>query len=215
MEIEYKGANCVVIRDKNATIVTDPTENVKMKVKELEDPNAVVLATQPSFAPAEDSVKSFIIDMPGEYEHKDVSVRGIPVKAHLASDEAAQDATLYSIYTSGIRIAVVGHTVAPIDDDDLEALGLVDVVIVPVGGNGYTLDARDAAAIVHKMNPAPKLVIPTHYDDGKTEYEVPQEDLAPFAKEMGCEIARQTVIKLKDITKLPESTTVIALTPSK
>ena len=69
MEIEYKGANCVVIRDKNATIVTDPTENVKMKVKELDDADAGVLATQPSFAPAEDSVKSFIIDMPGEYEH--------------------------------------------------------------------------------------------------------------------------------------------------
>ncbi len=213
MEIEYRGANCVVIKNNDAIVVVDPTKNVQCK--ELNDPSAVVLATQPQFAPAEEAVNSFIIDMPGEYEHKDVSVKGIPVKAHLASDETAQDATLYRVYLSGMRIAVIGHTVAPIDDDDLEALGVVDIVIIPVGGNGYTLDARDAAAIIRGINPAPKLVIPTHYADGKTSYEVPQDGLETFAKEMGTEINKQTSIKLKDISKLPENTTVIALTPSK
>lgn len=215
MEIDYRGANCVVIKLKDATIVTDPTSNVSVK-KELDDPSTVVLATQPSFAPAEDSVKSFIIDMPGEYEHKDISVRGIPVKAHLASDENAQDATMYSIHVNGLRIAVIGHTVAPIEDDDLEDLGLIDIAIIPVGGNGYTLDARDAAAIVRKINPAPKIVIPTHYDDGVTKYEVTQDGLAVFEKEWGGNVEKQTALKLKDISKLsPDKTTVVELTVSK
>lgn len=215
MEIDYKGANCVVIKLKNATIVTDPTPNVNVK-KELNDPTAVVLATQTDFAPAEDSVKSFIIDMPGEYEHKDISVRGIPVKAHLASDESAQDATIYSIHADGLRIAVFGHTVAPIEDDDLEELGLIDIAIIPVGGNGYTLDARDAAAIVRKINPAPKIVIPTHYNDGVTKYEVTQDGLADFEKEWGGNVEKQTVLKLKDVSKLPgDKTTVVELTVSK
>ena len=49
MEIDYKGANCVVIKDKNALIIVDPTPNAT--VKDLQNPEAVVLATQPNFAP--------------------------------------------------------------------------------------------------------------------------------------------------------------------
>ena len=138
MEIDYKGANCVVIKDKNALIIVDPTDNAS--VSDLKNPEAVILATQPKFAPGdEDDSPSFIIDMPGEYEHKDVSV--------------------------------------------LEALGTINVVIIPVGGNGYTLDADDAGTIIRQLNP--NIVIPTHFDDGQTKYEVPQDNLEAFEKEMG------------------------------
>ena len=208
MQIEYKGANCVVIRDKNALIIVDPTKNAS--VKDLQNPEAVVLATQPNFAPAEDAVKSFIIDMPGEYEHKDVSVRGIAVPAHLAADEKAKDAVMYRIETMGVSIAVIGHTVAPLDDDDLETLGKIDIVIIPVGGNGYTLDADDAGAIIKQLSPS--VVIPTHYDDGQTKYEVPQDDLVAFEKEMGGDnIERQTIYKMKPGVAFPVATTTYEL----
>ena len=39
MEIDYKGANCVVIKDKNALIIVDPTPNAT--VKDLQNPEAV------------------------------------------------------------------------------------------------------------------------------------------------------------------------------
>ena len=212
MEIDYKGANCVVIKDKNATIIVDPTDNAT--VKDLQNPEAVVLATQPNFAPAEDTVPAFIIDMPGEYEHKDVSVRGIAVRAHLAADETAKDAVMYRLETMGISIAVIGHTVAPLSEDDLEELGQIDIVIIPVGGNGYTLDATDAATIVRQL--APSVVIPTHFDDGQTKYEVPQDGLAPFEKEMGGDnIERQTVYKVKPGANFPAATTTYELSRTK
>ena len=208
MEIDYKGANCVVIKDKNALIIVDPTKNAS--VKDLQNPEAVVLATQPNFAPAEDTVKSFIIDMPGEYEHKDVSVRGIPVRAHLAADEKAKDAVMYRLETMGISIAVIGHTVAPLDDDDLETLGKIDIAIIPVGGNGYTLDAKDAGEIIRQIQPS--VVIPTHFDDGQTKYEVPQESLAAFEKEMGGDnIEKQSVYKIKPGVAFPATMTTYEL----
>ena len=208
MQIEYKGANCVVIRDKNALIIVDPTKNAS--AKDLQNPEAVVLATQPNFAPAEDAAKSFIIDMPGEYEHKDVSVRGIAVPAHLAADEKAKDAVMYRIETMGVSIAVIGHTVAPLDDDDLETLGKIDIVIIPVGGNGYTLDADDAGAIIKQLSPS--VVIPTHYNDGQTKYDVPQDDLVAFEKEMGGDnIERQTIYKMKPGAAFPATTTTYEL----
>ena len=208
MEIDYKGANCVVIKDKNALIIVDPTPNAT--VKDLQNPEAVVLATQPNFAPAEDTVKSFIIDMPGEYEHKDVSVRGIAVRAHLAEDEKAKDAVMYRIETMGIAIAVIGHTVSPLTEDEVEELGKVDIVIIPVGGGGYTLDADDAGAIIRQISPS--VVIPTHFNDGQTKYEVPQEDLTAFEKEMGnANIEKQSVYKIKADATFPAATTTYEL----
>ena len=208
MEIDYKGANCVVIKDKNALIIVDPTKNAS--VKDLQNPEAVVLATQPSFAPAEETAKSFIIDMPGEYEHEAVSVRGIPVRAHLAADEKAKDAVMYRLETMGISIAVIGHTVAPLDDDDLETLGKIDIAIIPVGGNGYTLDAKDAGEIIRQIQPS--VVIPTHFDDGQTKYEVPQESLAAFEKEMGGDnIEKQSVYKIKPGAAFPATMTTYEL----
>lgn len=212
MEIDYKGANCVVIKDKNALIIVDPTDNAT--VADLKNPEAVVLATQSNFAPAEDTEPSFIIDMPGEYEHKDVSVRGIAVPAHLAADEKAKDAVLYKIETMGIRIAVIGHTNAPLTDDVLEELGQINIVIIPVGGNGYTLDADDAGTIIRQLNPS--IVIPTHFDDGQTKYEVPQDGLAAFEKEMGnANIEKQSVFKMKPGANFPAATTTYELSRTK
>lgn len=212
MEIDYRGANCVVIKDKNALIVVDPTANAQ--AKEAQNPEAVILATQPAFAPAEGEAQGFVIDMPGEYEHRDVSVRGIAVPAHLAEDEHAQDAVMYRIETMGVAIAIIGHTVAPLTDDDLEMLGQIDIAVVPVGGGGYTLDAQDAATIVRQISPG--VVIPTHYDDGQTKYEVPQESLAALEKEMGnSNIEKQTVYKLKTGASLPANMTTYELSRTK
>lgn len=202
MEIGYKGANCVVIKDKKVLIVVDPTSNVS--VKDAENPDAVILATQERFAKSEDSAKNFVIDMPGEYEHKNVSVRGIPM--HIHTDKDGVRGTAYRMETDDVRIAIIGHIDAPLSDDDLENLGVVDVLVIPVGGNGYTLDAKDAATIVRQISP--KVVIPTHFADDKIKYEVPQDSVDVFIKELGAAHERQNVYKVKN---LPQITTVVEL----
>jgi len=202
MEIEYRGANCVVIKDRKILIVVDPTSNVS--VKEAKNPDAVILATHEDFAPSESEAKNFVIDMPGEYEHKDVSVRGLPTHFHI--DEGGKNATMYRVEADGVSLAIIGHADAPLSDDDLENLGMIDIVIIPVGGGGYTLDARDAATIVRQL--APKVVIPTHFADAHVKYEVPQEPIDDFVKEMGGAHEKMTTFKVKN---LPEVMTVVEL----
>lgn len=202
MEIEYKGANCVVIKDKNAVIVVDPTPNTF--AKDADKPDAVILATQEKFAKSEREAKNFVIDMPGEYEHKDVSVRGLPV--HIHTDKDGKRGAMYSIETKDVRIAIIGHTDAPLSDDDLENLGVIDIVIIPVGGGGYTLDGHDAATIVRQISP--KVVIPTHFADPKIRYDVAQEPIDIFLKEMGGVHEKQNVFKIKN---MPALTTVFEL----
>jgi L-ascorbate metabolism protein UlaG (beta-lactamase superfamily) len=204
VEIEYRGANCVVIKDKKVLFVVDPTADAS--AKETKNPDAVILATTTDFAPNKRETQNFIIDMPGEYERNDVSVQGIPMQAHTGADEQAKNSTAYAIETDNTRIAVIGHTIAPLSDDDLETLGVIDIVIIPVGGGGYTLDARDAATIVRQISP--KVVIPTHYADTHVKYEVPQESVDLFVKEMAAAHEQMSIFKAKG---LPEVLTVVEL----
>lgn len=199
MDIEYKGANCVVIKTKKATIIVDPADS--MAIKEAAQKDAVILATQEEFVPKKTA--AFVIDMPGEYEINDISLRGIAAKKHIDPD--GKNTTMYRVESDGTRIAVVGHTDAPISDDDLESIGVVDIAIVPVGGGGYTLDARDAATIARQLSP--KVVIPTHFADKAIKYEVPQDDVDQFIKEMGGAHEKVSSLKIKN-GSLPETLTV-------
>ncbi|MCL2174107.1 MBL fold metallo-hydrolase [Candidatus Saccharibacteria bacterium] len=204
MEIEYRGANCVVIKNKKILIIVDPTEGVP--AQEIRDPDSVILATHANFIPSQRDTQSFVIEMPGEYEYNDVSVHGIPVRAHIDANEQAKNATMYSVEADDMRIAVIGHTAAPLDDEDVESLGTIDIVIIPVGGGGYTLDARDAAIIVRQLSP--KIVIPTHYADPHIKYEVPQEPIENFIKELASAHEKETTLKIKT---LPDVLTIYEL----
>jgi len=202
VDIEYRGANCVVIKSKKGNIVVDPTQNVG-KVKETSDKETITLATQDGFAPSD---ASFVVNMPGEYEHNDISIAGIPMQRQI--DPEGKSAVAYSILMDDVRIAVVGHISAPIADEDLESLGIIDVAIVPVGGGGYTLDARDAVAVVRQLDP--KIVVPVHYSDDGVKYEVPQEKLELFVKELGAPTEKCDKLSIKN-AQLPGALTVYEL----
>lgn len=204
MDIQYKGANCVVIDTKKVTIVTDPHLS-QVGLKDITPKDAIVVATQVEFATASDNV---IIDQPGEYEVKDVSITGVAAKRLIDHDDSRQ-AAVYRVVMGDVAFAVIGHVAAPLTEEQLEALGVVDVAIIPVGGSGYTLDAHQATEVVRQLDP--KVVIPTHYADKDTKYEVPQMELEPFVKELGAEHETMPAWKIKNGI-LPEVLTVIELT---
>lgn len=189
MEIQYYGANCVRIATKKAAVVVD--DNLEaLGAKSVTKDGDIALHT---FAmPTVDKAK-MTIDTPGEFEVSGVSVKGIAARAHM--DEPKQkNATIYKITVSDIRVVVTGHVFADLNDEQLEALGTVDVLLVPVGNAGYTLDAIGASKLIRKIEP--KMVIPTHYADKGLNYEVPQQSLEEAVKELPFE-AKEPVEKLK------------------
>jgi L-ascorbate metabolism protein UlaG (beta-lactamase superfamily) len=153
---------------------------------------------------SEDSV---VVDRPGEYEVRDISIVGSAAERILDHDKSL-NATIYRVVVGDVRFAVVGHVAAPLTDEQLETLGIIDVVIVPVGGSGYTLDAHQAVSVIRQIDP--KVVIPTHYADKATQYEVPQMELEPFLKELGAP-QHEKVAKWKLKGPLPELLTVVEL----
>lgn len=186
MEIQYYGANCVRVSTKKANIVVDDTE---AKVAKNGD---IALYTGSGHQKPKADVK-IAIEQPGEYEVSDTSIQGVAARAHMDEPDT-RAATMFKIIGEDIRLVVVGHVYPELSDEQLEALGTVDILIIPVGGHGYTLDAVGALKLIKKIEP--KIIIPTHYADKSVKYEVPQAELADALKELSME-PKETVPKLK------------------
>ncbi len=205
MEIEFKGANCVVITTKKATVVVDGKLSA-VGLKDVMPKGSIALATQPDFMLQPD--EGLMIDRPGEYEVSDVSIKGVSTMRMIDHDDVARG-TLYRVRAGGVTFAIVGHSATPLSEEQLEAIGVVDVAIVPVGGNGYTADAHQAVGLVRQLDP--KVVIPTHYEDKAIKYEVPQMTLEAFTKELSAP-AQETLSKWKVKNgALPEVVTLMQL----
>lgn len=190
-DIEYKGANTVIISTKGAKIVADPKLSL-VGMKDIQVKDAVEIATEERYIINNDEAK-LIIDSPGEFGVADVNIKGIATQRHLDAESEGNNSTIYRISIGDSRIGLIGNIYEKLSDEQLEELGVIDVLIIPVGGAGYTLDATGAANLVRKINP--KVVIPVHYADKDLRYEVPQDSLEAFVKEMG--VKPETVQKYK------------------
>lgn len=203
MDFQYFGANCVRITGKKASIIIDDNL-VRNGLKSATQKDDIAFFTELGH---EETTGRFTIDSPGEYEISEVSVRGIAAQRH--TDTEGNAVTMFSIQTGELNIGVVGHIAGKLSDEQLEKLGIVDVLIVPVGGMGYTLDAVAAVKLVKDIEP--KVVIPTHYADSKVTHEVPQAELSVFLNEIGAnDVQPVPVLKLKK-SDLADKTTVVVL----
>lgn len=96
----------------------------------------------------------------GRYEGAGIKV--YPVASFHDTERGAKRGpnTIFVIEIDGIRIAHMGDIGHDLSRQQLDELGKVDVLLVPVGGT-YTVDAAGAARIVEAISP--KVVIPMHY----------------------------------------------------
>jgi len=209
-DIEYKGGNSLIITTKKATVVTDPKASVN-GLKDIKLKEVVEIATEARFAIENDDAK-LQIEGPGEYGFGDFDVVGIAAQRHLDSDKDPRQATIYRLEIGDVRVALLGNIYEKLSEEQLESLGVIDILILPVGGNGYTLDATGAASLVRAIDP--KVVIPIHYADNGVKYEVPQDTLDTFTKELGAPVEETTKYKLKQSAALPTALTVVVVSRS-
>lgn len=207
MEFQFHGGNCVTIQTKDVRLVLD--DNLpSLGLKSIVKPDDVAL-----FSSLTENVPEarLVISDPGEYEVSGVSIFGVAARAHM-DDPGKESAVIYKIQYGDIRIASVGHIHPDITEEELEELGAIDILIIPVGGNGYTLDGIGALSVIKQIEP--KIVIPTHYEDPKVAYPVPQQPLGEALKGLAME-PRETLSKIKPKpADLSETLQLIVLTRS-
>jgi len=106
---------------------------------------------------------------------KDVSVRAVPVYHDDKRGAVRGLNTVFIFEVGGLRIAHLGDLGNTLTDDQLAAIGLVDVLLIPVGGK-FTIDGREATRVVEQLRPR-VMVVPMHY---KTDA-VTIKELEPLA----------------------------------
>ena len=135
--------------------------------------------------------EAFIIDGPGEYEKQGISVRGVASFHDKSGGKERGPNTIYVIKAEDITICHMGDFgQEKFEDHQLEEIGDVDILMVPVGGV-YTIDYKEAVSAISQIEP--KIIIPMHYKikDLKVDIAGPEK----FLKEIG--LTPEKVDKLK------------------
>jgi L-ascorbate metabolism protein UlaG (beta-lactamase superfamily) len=206
MDLTFLGAGCVKLSGKTLTVICDPY-STEAGLPAIGGKAELITKSSPENLGDVNGV-GMIFDSPGEYEIKGVTVIGVPAQLHL--DEGGERGTVFSFQMDGVGIVVLGNVFGKLPEKQVERLGRIDVLVVPVGNHGLTLDAAGAAELVSQLEPS--YVVPVHFDDGVTTYPVPQDDVSHFLKEMGATISDEPITKLKVNSKeLPPETLIVVL----
>lgn len=201
MDVQFHGGNCLVFSNKSSRIVID--YDPKVITKNVLKPEDVSLYTTLGM---KDDVSRLVFNSPGEYEIGDISIIGIEARSHI--DENT-NVTMYRLSTPDVSMLVTGHIFEDLNEYQLEKIGSIDVLFIPVGNNGYTIDPLGALKVIKDIEP--KIVIPTHYAQSGLHYPVEQIALDKVISEMAMEPS-QTVNKLKvKRSDLAETTQLVVL----
>jgi L-ascorbate metabolism protein UlaG (beta-lactamase superfamily) len=113
----------------------------------------------------------------GTFTVKNITIHGVPSYHDKEQGENRGANTIYCFVVDGVKICHLGdlgHTLNPTLIKQIQQTGLVDVLLIPVGGV-FTIDADDASKVVEQLKP--KIVIPMHYKTDKVEFPLKPVDL--------------------------------------
>ena len=212
VEITWLGHSCFRLRDRAATVVTDPYGKdlglnlVRVRadivtVSHEADDHNYVKGVKGDFQ---------VLSGPGEYEVSSVFVTGLELRGdRKAKKDAAATPrnTVFLFEFDDLTICHLGDlNIVPTQAQVEEALGEVDVLLIPVGG-GETLNASQAAEVVSLLEP--HIVIPMHYHVPDSTLKL--DSVTKFLKEMGLDkVAPQEGLKVSR-GGLPDETQVMVL----
>lgn len=184
MTITWFGQSCFRIECKEGSILIDPFDkSIGLKPPKIKDDLVLVTHPHHDHNNLEGAEKdTFVITNPGEYEIKGIHVQGITSFHDKAQGADRGLNTIYRIKAEDIVLCHLGDFgEGKLSDEQVEAIGDVDVLIVPVGGS-VTIDAKEAVEVISQVEP--KIVIPMHYDvSGLTIKDI--EGPEKFIKELG------------------------------
>lgn len=150
-----------------------------------------------------------LVDGAGTFDFEGVRVISKPTY-HDESGGSERGKNLMSVVElDGMRVAHLGDLGHTLETEDLEALGTVDVLLIPVGGH-FTINAATAAGLVGEMDP--RIVIPMHFKTDKVDFPIaPVDEFTGLMEEVEVMGSSEFDLEKKD---LPEATKVVVLEPA-
>lgn len=210
MDIVWYGHSCFRIMERGmASIVMDPFDSDVIGLEPLKLKADIVTVSHDmpghNFVSGVKST-SHTIASPGEYEIGGVFITGVRTDRGNAKNGKN---LLFHFDLDGVKVAHFGDLTQLPTQAEIEALGDVNVALVPVGG-GNSLNAAKAAELIAMIEP--NIVIPMHYE--LPGLLVKLDPLTKFMKEMGiAEFQSESSLKVTK-SSLSEETKVIVMNVS-
>ena len=203
------GHACFRIKGTQATVITDPFPPDLGYSLGKQTANIITISHQhPSHSYVQGVAgEPRILQGPGEYEIAGILIIGIATFHDTQRGQTRGKNTAYIMEIDGVSVCHLGDLGHVLTSEQVEEIGDVDVLLLPVGGVS-TVNAAMAAEVIRQLEP--KAVIPMHYRTPALKRELDPVEM--FLKEMGIERTeprpRLTVSK----SNLPLSTQVFLLT---
>jgi L-ascorbate metabolism protein UlaG (beta-lactamase superfamily) len=210
MEITWFGKSCFRMTERGvAAIITDPYETAPELALPRKDADVVTSSID---LPEHNNLRGVKAGFkpltgPGEYEIGGVFITGIDIRHDRRKQTDARPRnTVFLFDFDGVTVCHLGALNHVPNQAQVEALGAVGVLLVPVGG-GDALNASQAAEVVSLLEP--NLVVPMTYRLKSSQAKL--DPVSKFLKEMGlAELAAQDSLKITR-SSLPEETQVVVL----
>jgi len=199
MLITYLGVASFRLKTSTATIVCDPYSFSTGLHFPKVTADIVTISSDKEDHNNKEGIKNpdcFFIEGPGEYEIKEVMVRGFKPK-----NEQEGSGVVYLFEAEDLTVCHLGVLNAELTEKELKELENVDVLFVPIGGVG-TINSEQAVKLVKTIDPG--IVIPMYYrQPGMKEFYQTLGTLEDFLQEFELEPKRTDKVTVSSTT-LPD-----------
>ena len=217
-DVQYLGHSCFRLRGRDGIVLCDPFD--RSVGLDLGRPTAHIVTVShdhpdhnfvAGVRPHRERV--FAIEGPGEYEVSGVLISGVRTAHDKQKGATLGFNTAYVLHLDDVVFCHLGDLGHELSQAQLEAIGNVDVLFVPVGG-GETIGPADAISVISQIEP--RIVIPMHYAMPQLSFEYQLAPLEKFLHELGLKdvpTEDKLTITAANLPPEGEQTRVIVLRP--
>jgi L-ascorbate metabolism protein UlaG (beta-lactamase superfamily) len=186
-DIQYLGHACFRIRGRDGIVVMDPCD--RASGYDIGRPTASIMTIShqhpdhtntAAVRPLKERLNTF--DGPGEYEVSGILVTGVCTFHDKKKGAERGRNTVFVTHIDDLSFAHLGDLGHELTSAQVEEIGDIDVLFVPVGGN-ESLSASEAIAVIAQLEP--RIVIPMHYASDQVVIDQPLDGIDKFLTEMG------------------------------
>ncbi len=215
MKIKWLGhASFLITSDNDVKVLTDPYETILGMNYGPIDEFADIVTVSHGHGDHNNTAavrgNPRILEESAPVEVKGVKFHGVDTYHDNSGGSERGSNVIFCMEVDGINVCHLGDLGHLLSDEQVSAIGKVDILMAPVGGN-FTIDAAAADAVIDKLKPA--IMIPMHFKNDRCP-EFPVAGVGDFTEGK----SNVTNLEVSEAEfhsgRLPSTTQVVVLQPA-
>lgn len=181
MKVRWLGHSCFLLTAASgSTLLTDPYDSAAypgtLLYRPLDDPPGIApdVVTVSHGHKDHGNLEALsgmpeIVRTPRARQASGFSIRGVESFHDIEHGALRGENVMFVIEADGFAVCHLGDLGHELEADQVEAIGEIDLLMIPVGGN-FTIDAATATTVWRQLSP--RITIPMHYRNDKCLFSI-------------------------------------------